>query len=328
MAKIIGREVEAGFGVEKVRGTAQLTAEKWIKNTTAYIFEKSEVVNENSVRGVLEDSLNRRVVKKKVEGTLEGIVQVDAIGYLIYNVFGAVSTVDNTGTYTHTFSVAQTNTHASLSTFIKEGAIQQKVFNNSMIGALTINASIDDYLRFNADFIASEGADNTDTPSYDTEYDFIGKDIVFKIADTEGGLAGATATCIKALDITFDQGLIEDYCFGAYNPADINNGKFSIEGTITKNRIDNTFKDLFLSDDSKYMQITITGGTVISGVTYPSITILLNKAMVTDWSESGGADELVEETISFKGFYNATDTESGTVIITNLTSEYDTPVSD
>jgi len=327
MTKIIGREVEAGFGVENVRGTAQSTAEKWIKNTTAYITETAEVVNENSVRGVLEDSLNRRVVKKKVEGTLEGIVQVDAIGYLFYNVFGDVSTVDNTGTFTHTFSVAQTNTHPSLSTFIKEGGVQQKVFNNSMIGALTINASTDDYLRFSAGFIASEGEDNTDTPSYDTEYDFIGKDIIFKMADTKAGLSSATATCIKALDITFDQGLIEDYCFGSYTPADINNGKFSIEGTLTKNREDNTFKNLFLSDSAKYMQITITGDTIISGVTYPSITILLNKAMVTDWSESGGADELVEESITFKGFYNATDSESGTVKITNLTEEYDTPVS-
>lgn len=329
MSKIIGRQISAGVGVEKVRGTAQLTAEKWFKKTSSYIVEKVENVIEDSVCGaVLEDAFNRRVIKKWAEGSIEGIVQADAIGYMFYNIFGTVNTTGSS-VYTHVFSLSQSVLHPSLSIFVKYGGIEQNVHAGGMIGSLNITASIDDYVRDVANFIAKTGVANTDTVSCDTEYDFIGKDITIKIADTEAGLSGATAQKIKAVDITFDQGLISDFCFGSYSPDDINNAKLSIEGSFTRNFIDTTFKTLYGADTAKYMSITIEGGATIgSGSDKPTITILLNKVMVTDWALGGGNDELTEETVSFKAFYNSTDTESCTVTLKNLTPEYSTPVSD
>lgn len=329
MAKIIGRNISAGVSVEKVRNTAQLTAEKWVKKTSAYIEEKAESVIEDSTCGsVLEDSFNRRVIKKWVEGSLEGIVQADAIGYLLYNLFGTVNTTGST-VYTHVFSLLQTILHPTLSIFVKNGGIEQNVYAGGMIGSLNISASIDDYIRYNASFTAISGSANADTVTCDTEYDFIGRDITIKVADTEAGLSGATALKVKGLDITFDQGIIPNFVFGAYTPEDINNAKFSIEGTLTKDYIDTVFKTLYQNDSAKYMSITIEGGSTIgTGSDKPTLTILMNKVMINDWSLSGGADELVQETIGFKAFYNKTDTEACTVTLKNLTSEYSTPVSD
>ncbi len=327
MSQIIGREVQAGVSVESTRGTAKTTVEKWIKNVSAYILEKADNVVEDSTRGVLEDSLNRRVVKKRIEGTIEGIAQADAIGYLLYNIFGAVVTTGST-VFSHVFNLSQSVTHASLSLFVKRGAVEQNVYSGGMISKLSLSASMDDYVRFSVDFIARLGASNSASPSYGTEYDFIGKDITIKIADTEAGLAGATATKVKSLDIEFDTGLIDDYVFGAYTPDDIFNTKLSIEGSIKKNYIDTVFKALYEADTAKYMSITIEGGATIgSGSDHPTITILLTKAMVTDWTLSGGADELVEEEIKFKGFYNATDSKACQITLKNLTSEYSTPPS-
>jgi len=329
MSKIIGRQISAGLGVEKVRGTGQLTAEKWVKKTSAYIVDKTEKVIEDSTCGaVLEDSFNRRVIKKWVEGSLEGIVQADAIGYALYNIFGTVNTTGST-VYTHAFSLLQSILHPMLTVFIKNGDIEQYAYAGGMIGSLNISASMDDYVRYTANFMAKSGVANTDTVECDTEYDFIGKDITIKLADTEAGLSGATAVKIKAVDITFDQGLINDFCFGSYTPDDINNGKLSIEGSFTKNFIDTVYKTLNGNDSAKYMQIVIEGGTTIgSGSDKPTLTILMNKVMITDWAISGGSDELVEETVSFKAFYNKTDTEACTVTLKNLTQEYSVPVSD
>jgi hypothetical protein len=326
MSQIIGRDIQAGVSVESVRGTAKTTVEKWIKNVSAYIVEKAENVVEDSKRGVLEDSLNRRVVKKWIEGTLEGIAQADAIGYLFYNLFGGVSSTGSS-VYTHVFNLAQSVSHATLSLFVKKGAVEQNVYNGGMIGKLTLSATIDDYVRFSADFMAKLGASNSASPSYGTEYDFIGKDITIKTASSEAGLAGATATKIKSLDIEFNTGLIVDHILGSYTPDDILNGKLSIEGSFKKNHIDTTFKTLYEGDTSQYMSITIEGSADIGTGNHPTITILLTKAMVMDWTISGGADELVEEEIKFKGFYNTTDSKACQVTLKNLTSEYATPPS-
>jgi len=327
MSKIIGRNISVGFSVEKVRGTAQATTEKWMKKTTAYILEKAESVIEDSTCGVLEDSFNRRVIKKWVEGSIEGTVQADAIGYILYALFGTVNTTGSS-VYTHVFSVAQNIIHPSLTLFVKNGTIEQKNFAGGMVGTLNITASMDDYVRFNASFIAMSGSADTEAVSCDTEYDFVGKDVTIKVADTEAGLAGATALKVKSVDITFDQGLIPNYVLGAYTPEDINNGKFSVEVALTKDYIDTVFETLYQNDSAKYMSITIEGSQDIGTGSHPTITLLLNKAMVTDWSISGGSDELVQEAITLKAFYNKTDTESCTLTLKNNTAEYSTPVSD
>lgn len=327
MSKIIGRNISVGFSVEKVRGTAQATTEKWMKKTTAYILEKSESVIEDSTCGVLEDSFNRRVIKKWVEGSIEGIVQVDAIGYLFYSLFGTVNTTGSS-VYTHVFSVAQNIIHPSLTLFVKNGTVEQKNFAGGMVNTLNLTASTDDYVRFNCAVTAKSGSADTEVVSCDTEYDFIGKDITVKTADTEAGLSSATATKVKSLDITFDQGIAPNFVLGSYTPDDINNTKFSIEGTIVKDYEDTVFETLYQNDSAKYVQITIEGVVDLGSGNKPTITILLNKVMVNDWSISGGSDEIVQETIGFKAFYNKTDTESCVVTLKNKTAEYSTPVSD
>ena len=327
--EIIGRNIEVGLGVEKVRGTSQLTAEKWVKNVTANIVEKAEHAIDDNSHGVLEDSDNRRVVRKWIEGNLEGIAHADVVGYLFYNLYGGVTSSVVAGVvYSHLFELAQTIQHNSLTVFAKDGAVQQLSYDNGMVGTLEINASVNDYVRFTSGFMAKEANSNADTPSYDTEYDFISRDITVKVADTEAGLSSADATKIKDLSVTFDNGLIADQVLGSYSPDDIYNSKFSIEGSFSRNFDDTTFKDLFLADTSKYMEITIEGAVDIGGANHPSITLVLNKVKIMNWDRSGGNDELVTETIDFKAFYNETDGEASKLTLQNLTAEYSTPISD
>jgi len=323
MSEIIGRQIELGVTVEQTRGTPQAVAEKWLKKITANIRSRAEHAIDESSHGVLEDSDGRRVIKKWIEGDVEGNLHIDAIGYFLYNIFGSISSSwVASGVYSHVFTLAQSIQHASLAIFAKDGGAQQKVFNNAMVGSLQIQAAMDGIVRFTASIMAKTEATNSDTPSYDTEYDFIGKDITVKMADTEAGLSGATAIKAKDLNITFDQGIISDYVFGSYNPDDIYNGKMSIEGEMTLNFEDTTYKDLYLADTNKYMQIQIAGTTDIGGGNYPTITILLYKVRISDWDRSGGNDELVTQKVSFKAFYNSTDSKQSQVTVKNNTAEY------
>lgn len=323
MAEILGKEIELGVAVEATRGSAESAAAKWVRNVDANVVERAVHANDDTSRGVFEDGEGRRVVQKHIEGDVSGIVHADAIGYFLGNVYGKVtSTLVAGSVYSHLFELKQSATHQSLSLFAKDGSVQQQVFNNCMINSYELNVALDDYVRNSISFMGSEAASNSDTPSYDTEYDFIARDVTVKLADTEAGLSGATASKAKEATVTFTTDVIRDHVVGSYTPDDNYNSRLGIEGSMTLNYVDNTFKDLFLGDDAKYMSITITGAADIGGGENPEIEIVLNKVQVTDWNRSGGKDELVTQEVSFKAYYNETDGEASKVTLNNLTSAY------
>jgi hypothetical protein len=262
-------------------------------------------------------------VQKWIEGYMEGIVHADAIGYLFTSLYGKVASTTITGSVKqHVFNLKQNIQHQSLTVFGKDGGVQNLAFAGCMVNTLELNATIDDFVRFTASFIGQTAGDVAVTPSYDTEYDFIGRDISVKIADTEAGLSGATAQKVKSADITFDQGGIRDHVFGSYTPDDVYNAMMMIEGTLTLNFTDETFKDLYLSDSAKYMEINIQGAADIGGGNNPTLTILLHKVQIMDWNRSGDNDSLVESEVSFKAFYNSTDAKQSQVTLKNLTASY------
>lgn len=325
--EIIGKQLEVGLGVEAIRGT-KASSSKWIKNVSAGIIEKAEHVQDESSRGRFEDMDGRRVIKKFIEGDLECYLYADSFGFLAYNLYGAVSSsLVATGVYDHIFSLNQGAIKPSLTIFAKDGDAQQLAFKNGHISSLELTASVDSYVSLTASMKAKDGEDDTSTPNYDSEFDFIGKDITLKIADTEAGLTTAAPLCIKEVSLTLDTGLLDDYCLGSEYPADYYTSKMSIEGSFQKNFEDETFKDLFASDTAKYMEIKIEGDTPITGVYKPSITLRMNKVMISNWERSGGKDELVVEDVEFKAFYNATDEEQSTLTLRNATDEYEISTS-
>src|SRR6056297_1821964 len=219
MSEIIGRDLEVGLAVEDTRGTAQSSAEKWLKRASVNIRERAEHVTDDNTVGSLEDSEGRKVVQKWLEGELEASVQADMVGYLLYNLYGSVTSSElSSGVYEHTFTLEDSIQHSSLSIFVKDGSIEQQVFDTGMVASLEINASTEELVRMTANFQAKEGTSNSDTPSYDTEYDFVGKDITVKVADTESGLSGADELNLKDITVSWDAGTILDFVLGQYTP--------------------------------------------------------------------------------------------------------------
>ena len=326
---IIGKQQEVGFSIEGVRGTAETTVSKWLKNTSVTINPHVEKVIDESSQGRIEDSKQTRVVKKWFEGSINGNIHIDALGYVLKQLYGAVATttVEADTVYAHVFTINNDIDNDSLSLFIKDGDVNQRVLNGAVVKTFEITAEPDEYVKFSLELSARDEAVDTNTPSYDTEYEFIAKDITVKIADTEVGLVSATAVGTKSLSLKWDAGSIVDHTFGSYTPDDIYNSKMSLEGSVEKNYADDTFRDLWQSDDAKYMQIVLTGVTDIGGTNYPTITILLNKIQVTGWEKSGGADELITENIDFKAFYNETDSQQSKITLQNVTGSYEAPAS-
>ena len=325
MAEIIGRNIEIGVATEAARGTAETTADKWTRKMSANIVERATHTVDETTRGVLEDGEGRRVVQTFIEGDMEGIAHADALGFLFANLYGlAVTTELDAGeSYSHVFNLRQDIQHVSLSLFVKDGSVQQNVYSNAMVSSLQLSAAVDDFVRFTASFIASAATANSDTPSYDTEYDWIARDIVVKVATSEAGLSGASPVKAKDISLTFDQGLLRDHVVGSYTPDDVYNSKMMIEGSLTLNFTSETFKDYYLGNDELYLSITLTGEANLGASTdKPTLEILLNKAQFTDWNRSGDGNDLVTEEVSFRAFYNAADQKQSQVTLQNGTASY------
>jgi hypothetical protein len=320
--QIVGRQIEVGFAIESSRETPESVAQKWFKNVSADVIPRTQKVIDNNKRGVLEDSEGARVVREWFDGDVAGILHIDGFGYLLLNLYGQVATSTVSGSVkSHEFTMDQTTEHPTLSVFRKDGDVEQKVYGGGVINTLELSATTEDYVRLQANVIAGNEAENADTPSYDTEYDFIGRDITVKVADSEAGLGAASALSLKTVNIRFDTGAISDFVLGSRNPSNYN-AKMGIEIEFSKNYVDTVFEDLFKADTYKYMQIKIEGEANLSGSYKPTITFVFNKVQVQSWERAGGADELVVETIVAKAFFNNTDSEQSKCTLQNLTESY------
>ena len=322
--EMIGRQIDFALAVESTRGTAEAVADRNVRKVTCNLIPRAERVIDDTTFGKLEDATNIRTVNKWNEGDVEGIVHADVMGYYFYNIYGEVASTTVSGDVTeHVFTMDQTIKHPSLTLFVKDGEVRQEKLAGGMITTLELSASTDNFVRYTANFLAMEGETDTSTiPSLATEYDFVSRDISVKMASSQAGLSSATPLKLKDMSLTWNTNAEADFVFGDYSPDNIYNKQFSIEGSFTRNFVDETFKDLYESDDFEYMEITIEGEADIGDGNNPSITILLNKVAVQDWSRTSAGDDLVTEDVSFKAFYHETDEQASQVTLVNVTDAY------
>ncbi len=321
MSKIIGRDVEFGVAIEGTRNTAEATAQKWVKNVTADIEPKQTKVQDDNKRGRLEKHDGGRVVQKWFGGTVEGVMHIDTVGYFLNQLYGDCDTTTITGEVkSNTFTLAQNIEHPTLTLFRKYGGVKQEKIAGASVLSMELSATVDDYLRMTAEVEGITTSADSSTPTYDTEYDFIGRDITIKLADTEVGLATATALNCKNVTITWEVENIRNHILGSYFAEANYNPDFSVSVNVTKDYEDTTFEELAGLDTYKYAQIHIEGEADLGGGNSPSLTLTLNRVQVADdWSTSGGADELKTEDFTLNAYYNETDSEQSKVVLVNKT---------
>lgn len=317
MSDFIGRQIEIGLAVEGTRNTAETTAQAWLKKVKADIQLRAEKVNNNSTQGRLESYEGTRKTKQWYDGTLEGIVNANSIGFFLYNIYGTCDDGGTSGAYTHDFTLDQTIEHPTLSIFAFDSDVDMKVLNGGMVSKMEISASVDDYVRYKIDMSALEEDTSSETPSYSAEADFIGKDITVKLADSEAGLPSATALKVKNATISYNTGLIRDHVFGAVAPDNSFNSMLDIDISLTLNYADETLKDMFENDTEKVMQVAMTNGSA-------DLTFTFYKVVVTDWSRSGDSDKLVTQEVKLKAYYDGTYgvTAQSAVSLTNTYEAY------
>jgi len=322
MTKFIGRKIEIGIGREGTRGTA-VAPSYWLSLMNADFDDKFEGVVDENTLGIIEDSTDFKVTKKWSEGKLSGKIADKSFGYFLRALMGTItSAVKETTAYTHTCSVLQSAQHPTV-TIEAKNPNQQLKFANGAIDNLTIKAELGKFVEFEADVKAKLGVASTNSPSYVAENSFLAKDVTVKFADTVAGLDGASAICVKNVEIKFDKNLESDDCLGSNEPSDYLNKQFSVTGSIELNYDATTYKTLALAGTLKCVRVSIQDTTVTIGASSnPTLKIDLAKVKFTEWGKSSDLNSIVKETLTFKALYSLGDTSLVSIVLTNALAGY------
>lgn len=323
MTKFIGRIADIGIAKETTRGTAESSATFYLpKMSFTYDDKIEQVIDESSV-GVIEDATGASIVGKMAEGEFEGKIGDKSIGLLLLSVFGTVSsTVSETVVYTHSFSVAESAQHQSLTVF-QEDPNQDYKYALGMIDRFSLDVSLGQFAKITAGFKSKAGATATLTPSYTAENNFLPQHGTLKYASTTAGLGAGTAVNIKSFKLDIVTNVENEMVLGSTAPADLLNKQFAVSGTVEMIFTDETFKTQLLADTAQALRIRLTNSDVTIGTTKnPQLTFDLNKVKWGEFTRNYGNDDLVSVTASFKAFYDLTTSGMITAELINLQTSY------
>lgn len=305
MSKYIGRKVEAAIGIEATRGTGVLPAYALGKIDFS-LFDKTDDVRDQSSIGRIEDSNDKFVIEKYSQGAMGGILGANSALYLLVMALGSAPSTGGVtdSKYTHTIALANTNQHKSASLHIKD-VNQQLIHKLVMLNELELSVKMDEAVTWTAEFIAKVGRTSGATfPSYAEDYKFTKRKTKIYLATDVSGLDAATRLPIKELTIKFTKNLVRDSVIGTAEPEDIQNQQLAVEGEIKLNYNDQTYKDLMLNGTYRALRIAMESEKLIGVSAYGSLEIDLSKVDFFQWEPDNPNDEIVSNTIQFKGNYD------------------------
>lgn len=318
-----------GYEIAYPRGT-QVAPVYWIPRRAFDFDEKVTVIRDEQAYGVIEDGVGVRVVQRWAEGILQGVMRGKVIGLFLLNVFGKLSSTVQAGAddeaYKHVFTIHTDHQHPSM-TLATETPEEELAYPLCMLRKLTILAELNEMVLFTAEMIAKKGetASPALTPAYVVDDDFACGDLSVKFAADTSGLAAATATKVRSVEMTIDNDIERDDVLGSNDPNDFLNKTVKVDIVVTKLYEDNTFRGYFTAGTGKAMRISIENTAKLlqtGGSLYPKLVVDLNKVNLVDWSVDKTLEGLLVETLTIKASFKIADSEMIEATLTNLQANY------
>lgn len=316
MSKFVGRLGNVGVAKEATSGTI-VTPTFYVPFNTISFDDKVTTAREQEGLGRIEDSDSNYVVNKYGEGDLEFDLNDLNLGVFLTSLLGASPTTSGGPTYAHAYALANTNTHKTMSLAYQDPD-QTKIFPFTMIDSLEITVEPDGIAKAKASFKSRVSRDwSTLTPSYTTLGNkFLHQHLVFKTASSTAGLAAASAISLKKLTLKIMANSEFDNVMGTVEPEAILNHQYTVEGEITLNKTDDTYRQLMLAGTYKAIQIKFDRAS------NSSLDIQLPRVDFTEWEQDRSLDDIVGQTIQFKGNYDSANAAAviSTCTLTNTNS--------
>ena len=311
MSKFIGRRVNLGLAREASRGVG-VAPTFWIPKSVISFDDKITKARSSLSYGNIGAGNQALKALEFAEGSVEMDVLDKSFGLILYSIFGTLSTAGPTDSaYTHTFSLANTNQHTSLTFTIDEPNDDNDLtFELAMIESVTITIVPDDVVKATVNFMSKAsvpGSVETWEVSYSAENKFLGRHLTFKLATDTSGLAAASNISVKSLTLNFNKNLIRDDVCGTVSPKDILNQNFTIDGSVELTYEDRSYRSLMVDGSYRAVRIQLTNTDVtIGAATNPSFKIDLSRVDFEAWEAMRPNDEIAMQSINFIANYDLT----------------------
>lgn len=327
--KAIGRLTKIMIGRETTRGTVA-AQEYAVPVTSLDIDDKPEYIDNDSGFGDINEFNDSDINTNHGEGGYEGKVYDNVLGAELRAVFGKAPTTTSVpgqiGVYQHDFSLAQNNSHDSLTIFTKETGATG-AFALAMIDTFKITAALDQFLTRSAAFQSKASAAYTPTaePAYVRGNRFMAKDLKVKVAAASAGLDAASASKVTAFEVEFAKNLDVQYVFGSVQPDDIQNQQFNVSGSIEKRKDsdDTTWRDYMNAGTARAVRFEAINTKVTIGTSAnPTLRVDLPNVVFKENPRNRDNNAVTTESVNFQGNLSLADAASVTARLINTTPTY------
>lgn len=321
MAKFVSRRAEIGIAKESSRGTPVVPSQ-WIPWATVSFGDKVEYATEESAMGRIEDSDDSFAMVKYGQGTIEADVRAAYLGLILTNLLGAAPSSSGGPPYTHTYTLANTNQHTSLSLLIQDKTNTDiiKMFPLSMIDKWTMKAEPGKIVTNSIDFTSLGGRDWTTQTSSFTALGskFLAQHLSFKVAANLAALTASSPINVKSLELTVEKNLLRNDVAGSVAPDDINNQQIKVSGSVLLTYEDSTWLDYMLAETDRAMEIILNAGS--SGI----LTLRMPLVRFMNWEKDMPLNEIAKQKIDFVCHYDAANATAviSTCTLTNAVTSY------
>lgn len=306
MTLAIGRTVDLGIARETTRGTGVAPA-YWVPRVSFSFDDKIIQARETAGIGQLADSDAAFVTTRYGAGDLESEIRDQSFGLFLYAMMGTLSTSGPTDSaYTHAFSLSESAQHQSLSLTVQD-VNTNEMYELVMLDSLEIVCELDSIVSFTASFMGKQGQTFTParTVTYVAENKFTKKHLQLKIAANLASIAAASTISVKRYVLRINKNVVMDDALGTAEPEDFLNRQFSVEGEVELNYNDETYKNYMKNGTNRAMEFKLVNtDATIGASTNPSLTIQMPLVDFFDWEPDYSNDEIVRQTITFKGNYD------------------------
>lgn len=312
MTKFAGRRGQLGIAVETTRGTA-VSPTFWVPWATMSFSDATEEAREEQGLGVIADGDSKYVTQKMGQGDVEVQLYDKALGVILIGVLGASPSTGGSNPYTHTYTLANTNQHKSLSLYWKDPD-RSDMFPLGMLNSFQISVEPSGLVNYTVGFMSKTARDwANQTANYTSLGNkFLHQHVQVRIAATVGALSAATPISLKNLKLNINKNTVFDSVIGTVEPEDILNQQLSVEGSLTLNLEDDTYRDYMLLGSYKAMEIKLLGSSS------STLTFQFPRVDFSTWERDNALNEVAKQSINFKANYdqaNALDIISSAVLI-------------
>ena len=317
MAKVayVGAKKEIAFTKETVAGTAvNHAAGDWQPHEGFDMKPIVTKVKDEPGMGRIEKTLNSSIVQTHSSGTATFRLTKEFAGDILNMIFGKAPTTTGSGTYTHAYTIQNTNNHVSYTTTVKDPIKGMIRYPYTILNEASFTFEVDKYPMVQLQLEAGQEQSATGTSSYSTtdEY-FKPQHIIIKLANNLAGLTGASAYDVHKLELQVIKEVDKYFKLGSTNPDNIHNQRMGFGGTLTNLYGDTELRDLAHTDTKKAMSILVSNGTDSIEFKFPQVAF-------EEWSDDGDNNARLLNSVNFFPEYSLTDGLATATLINSVSS--------